>query len=264
MTQFIFTAGSKLNGMPRFSRSSRSGWQDSYVGHPPEFLKSRVFQQPRLVRLLAPVRICRSLFFHLLFGLIGGCLLIGQILGCVRIRRWKRHIGRRRGRIRSLRQAARALLLRQRLHAVVQLFLEVIVHLLQVFHGNQHLLARAALCPLASRDTRSNVLIGIGSIGEPRDDVSTAKFTFLAIGYHRDVVVHDKSAPRGIECRRHVTVGGRRNQCLSIRGSARSAGRLLLVVGKLRLHFFSDRLLHLGSQHHRTGVRCLPSSVSVV
>ena len=207
--------------------------------------------------LQSPARPSRGLLFRLCLGLVSCCLLIGQILGRVRIRRRRRHIGSCRGRIRSFWQPSRALLFCQSLHAVVELFLEMVVHLLQIFHGNCDLLARAAVRSLAGRDTRGNVLIGIWSIGEPRDDVPSRELAFLAIGYHRDAVVHDKSAPRGIQCRRNLAVGGSRSLCLSAR-------RLLLIGRELRLHFFCDGLLHFWSQRHRSGVCCLSSSVPVV
>jgi hypothetical protein len=47
---------------------------------------------PHPLRATVPARPCGGLLFHLCLGLVGSCLLIGQIFGRIRIRGLKRHI----------------------------------------------------------------------------------------------------------------------------------------------------------------------------
>ena len=104
----------------------------------------------------------------------------------------------------------------QVLHAAVQLFLEVVAHVLQVFDGDSHLLARAAVTLLAGLDAGIDSLAGIGCVGQPGDDIAGGEVTFLAVGHNRNIVRHDKGAPRRIECRRRFVVRGLRSLRLSI------------------------------------------------
>src|SRR5208337_5556171 len=76
--------------------------------------------------------LAECLFHDLRFRLVGCCLLIFQGLCGARIRRWRRNIRRFCTGVGSLRQATGSLLGSHLLHSVVELFLEVIVHLLQV------------------------------------------------------------------------------------------------------------------------------------
>src|ERR1017187_202109 len=193
-------------------------------------------------------------------GLVGLCLLIGQILGGVLVRLRRRHIGGYRARIRSFRQPARSLFFRQGLQAVVQLLFEVVMHLLQVVHRHRHLLALAAFSPLAGGNTRIDFLVGIGSIGESGDYVSAGELTLLPIRYHGDGVVDDKRAPRRIERRWNVTTG----RCRSLPTSATLCGSLLLLLRELRSHLFRNRLLHFRTQRHLAGIRRSCAGVSVV
>src|ERR1017187_10378817 len=193
-------------------------------------------------------------------GLVGLCLLIGQILGGVLVRLRRRPIGGYRARIRSLRQPARSLFFRQRLQSIVQLLFEVVMHLLQVVHRHRYLLTCTAFPLLAGRNTRIDFLVGIGSVGEPRDDVAAGEFALLAIRDDRDGVVDDKRAPRWIERRWNVTT----RRCRSLPTSATLCSSLLLLLRELRSYLFRDRLLHFRTQRHLAGIRRSCAVVPVV
>ena len=90
-----------------------------------------------------------------------------------------------------------------RLHALVDLLLEVVVHLLQVVDRDQHGFARGAIGLLAAGNADIHFLVVIGSVGQPGDDVALRQRAFLAVGNDRQIVRYHERAPRRIQRRRH-------------------------------------------------------------
>src|SRR5580704_15652292 len=92
--------------------------------------------RPALV--LQPAAAGSSLLLDLLLRLIRGSLLVLQSFLRARIRRWRLNRPGLGADVRRSRHTASPLLLRHLAHAVGDVFLEVVVHLLQVvhFHGN--------------------------------------------------------------------------------------------------------------------------------
>src|ERR1700722_8907034 len=95
--------------------------------------------------LLCATGISGSFLLNLRLSLIGGRLLIFQSLLRAFIRFGRRYIPRRSRRVRSLRQATRALLLSQVTHAVFQSLAKAVVHLLQIVHRKRTFLADSAI-----------------------------------------------------------------------------------------------------------------------
>src|SRR5580692_491141 len=151
--------------------------------------------------------LAEGLLRNLGFGLIRGCLLIVESFGGARIRRRRRNVRGLGACIRSLRKATSSLLGGHVLHAIVELLLEMIVHLLQVVDGNCHLLARRAILLFAAGNTGRHFLVVIGRIGNSGDDVSARQRAFLAVARHREIGIDDEGSPRGIESGRYFSTG---------------------------------------------------------
>src|SRR5579871_1404799 len=215
----------------------------------------------------------RCLLLYLRLGLSGCRVLVGQLFLGRLVWLRCRNIRSRHACIWSLWHVAFALFFRQFLHTVIQLFLQVIAHLLQVFHRHENLLARPAIRLLAGRNTGRHFVVGIWSIRQPRDDIATRQLALLAIRDDGDRVIHDEGTPGRVERRWHFIAGRSlvlsrglpfgldRRLCLAI--AAALLRRLLLLRRQLSLHFDRDCLLHFRSQRHRLPTRCLAAIIAI-
>src|SRR5208337_2218108 len=70
-----------------------------------------------------------------------------------------------------------ALIVRERLKPRVNLLPEVVVHVLQILHGQGELRSGLAVIGLAARDQHLDVLIRIGCIRDPRQNVARGERT---------------------------------------------------------------------------------------
>src|SRR5208282_870706 len=205
----------------------------------------------------------RGFLLDLRVGLVGRLLLVLQSFFRSGIRRRRRYIRRLRARIWRFRNATRTLLLRQFAQAGIELFREVVLHLLQVVHFNGYSLSGPAFRLLARRDAGVHHIVGIGSVGEPRDYVTRAQRTFLPVRHYGEIAGHDKGAPCRIQRRRNFVAGIRRCCCLSRwSGGRASLRRLCLLRGQLRLYFLGDGLLDFGSHCHLARRRCRSRTTS--
>src|SRR5215831_6065825 len=211
--------------------------------------------------LLLLVLVLLGLLLDLFLGLIGLLLLVGQFLLGVLIGRRRLH-GRSRGTgVGSFRHVAGSLLLGQSLHAIVDLFLEMIVHVLQRVDRDRDLRSRRTIVLLARGDARVDVLILVWSIGKTSDHIAGRERAFAIIRVDRERSRNDEGAARRIERRRHLIFGGGRG-VLRLSGVALLG--LLLLLFELGLHFFGDRLLDLRSEGNRLGAGLGSATVVVV
>src|ERR1019366_3576395 len=201
---------------------------------------------PSYKPVLKPAGRSRGFLLDLRVGLVGRLLLVLQSFFRSGIRRRRRYIRRLRARIWRFRNATRTLLLRQFAHAGIELFREVVLHLLQVVHFNGYSLSGRAFRLLARRDAGVHHIVGIGSVGEPHDYVTRGQPTFLPVRHYGEIAGHHKGAPCRIQRRRNFVAGIRRFWS----GGPATLRRLRLLRGQLRLHFIGDGLLDFGSQCH--------------
>src|ERR1035441_4103008 len=201
---------------------------------------------PSYKPVLKPAGRSRGFLLDLRVGLVGRLLLVLQSFFRSGIRRRTRYIRRLRARIWRFRNATRTLLLRQFAHAGIELFREVVLHLLQVVHFNGYSLSGRAFRLLARRDAGVHHIVGIAGVGEPHDYVTRGQPTFLPVRHYGEIAGHHKGAPCRIQRRRNFVAGIRR--CWS--GGRATLRRLRLLRGQLRLHFIGDGLLDFGSQCH--------------
>ena len=140
-----------------------------------------------------------GLLHNLRFGLIGGGLLILQRVcrGIIRRRLW--NFSANGGGVRRLGKTAGALFGGKRLQAIIHLLLEVIVHFLQVVHGNGDGFAGGAIGFLAAGDDGRHFLVGIGRGAGAREYIAAGESTFLTVGNYGEIAGNDERGVRGIK-----------------------------------------------------------------
>src|SRR5579864_2067366 len=129
-------------------------------------------------RVIEPLALLRttpgrcSLLLDLRLCLVCSLLLILQGLGRRIVRGRRRHIRCSSAGVRRRRNSAGALLLGQLAQPTIELFLEVVVHFLQVIHFHGYSLTRRAVTFLAGSYTDVYSLVSIGSVGETREHIA--------------------------------------------------------------------------------------------
>src|SRR5580704_5304715 len=214
----------------------------------------------RLQPLRLPFKLLRTsrrrsgFLFDLSLGLVGRLLLVLQGLGCagIGLRRW--HIRRRRTRIRSCRHPARTLLLGQLTHTGGELFLEVVVHLLQVVDFYRHRLSSGAVALLAGPDADVDHLVRVWGVCDACKHITARQATFLPVRHCRDARIHHESTHCWIQRRRNIATrrGWRCSRCCRLRLTS-ALTRLCLLRSQLGLHFLRDGFLNLWSECHTIG-----------
>src|SRR5271155_5742038 len=119
---------------------------------------------------------------HFVFRVVSLDLLISQLELSVLIRR-RHSVGifaaTRRG---TPGKTILAMVLRQRLKTRVQLFPEVVAHVLKFLKRHGEIRSRSALAGLASGDENLHVQARIGDAGDSGNYISMSQGAFLAIG----------------------------------------------------------------------------------
>ena len=122
----------------------------------------------------------------------------------------------------------------------------MIVHLLQIIDRDRNLFARRAIRLLAGTNTHGNFPVVIGSVGNSRDHVAGGELAFLAIARNCKIRGDDERASRRIKSRRNLLTACS-SRCRLLASRRRSRFRRRLLGGELRLHFFRNRCLDLGT-----------------
>ena len=117
---------------------------------------------------------------HLRLDLIGLLLLRLELVRCPRVGRWRRNFSARGAGIRSVGQTVLPGIVRKRLKAGIKLFVEMIVHFLEVMDGDRYRLAGGAVRLLAALDAGGDVLVVIRGVREPHQHVPRRQAAFLA------------------------------------------------------------------------------------
>src|ERR1700722_2799184 len=207
-------------------------------------------------------RRCRSFLLDLRFGLIGRLLLVLQSFFRRRIGLRGRYVRFHDAGIWRLWHTVCALLLRHFLHTVVELFVEVVLHFLQVIHFNGHGEPGCAVRVLACGDACVHHVVRIRSVGEPREYVTPRQPAFLPVCGYREIAVDDKRSPGRIQRRRNfvLTIGWSIDWSIG-RSWRRLCGRsailscLCLLPGQPRFPFVANRLFDFRTQRYRRGRR---------
>jgi len=151
---------------------------------------------------------------HFGFGCVGILLLIVQLRFYVEIRFHFSLRVRSAARLRTGWNAVLALVLGERLETLIELFAEVIVHFLQVIHGNRDLRTGMAITLLAAANQDLDVLIVVRTVVNTRDDIAGRERTIGAVwgllGKDRG---NDKRAVIRIERGRHFLLLCRISAC---------------------------------------------------
>ena len=143
--------------------------------------------------------LAKGLLHNLSFRLVGLRLLILQGFLGTGIRGRRRNVGSNRGSVGSLWKTAGPLFRGEIFHPVVELLLEVIVHLLQIVDRDCHLFAGRAIRLFSGGDTYVYLVIVVGRIGNARDYVAGGKLAFLAVARDGEIAGNHERASRGIE-----------------------------------------------------------------
>ena len=97
-------------------------------------------------------------------------------------------------------QTGLAGIVRECLKSGIHLFLNVIVHILQVADGQQERCACVAIVSLAVRNAHPHLAVTVRNIVEPGDDVPRREFAVLAVYPGRgEISRHHKQSLSGIE-----------------------------------------------------------------
>src|ERR1700678_3270338 len=205
------------------------------------FRRSLVDVELRTNQLLrtTPARV-RSLLLNLRLGLISLLLLILESLRHGRIRWRRRHSPSLSPGIRRRRHTVRPLFLRQFAHAVGDVLLEVVVHLLQIIHFHGNGLSRRAITFFGRRNAGRHCLVSIRCVRKAGNHITRRQRTFLTVGHHRYIGIHHKRALCWIQRRGRSIAARSRSRCWSGRRlSARILAGLRLLRSELGFHLLS-------------------------